>query len=235
VPYLTNPSQAPLRQFAFSEQFTGAVWPKPNQNGHATIRNDRYKLIHWYTKSDELYDLQADPFETNNLLKGTLTAQEKQNHQALLNEIGRLRSPQARSVSFGPSTCVGSAGVPAIAASGPPKLGGRYDVQLTSAAASRPAALLVGFSSTRWLGRPLPLDLSTVGAGPGCVLSSSGEIGLAATTSATGDAAVTFTVPWINALVDHPLFHAWLVADPSAPGNSLGVVSTGSLAAVLGL
>ena len=74
---------------------------------HATIRNDRYKLIHRYGGSAELYDLQADPFEGTNLLGRTLTPPQQAAFAALINEIGRLRSPRAAFVPFG-SGCTGS-------------------------------------------------------------------------------------------------------------------------------
>jgi len=49
VPYLSVPSQAPRRTFSYTEQFNGAAWPRPNQNGHATVRDDRHKLIQRYS------------------------------------------------------------------------------------------------------------------------------------------------------------------------------------------
>lgn len=234
VPYLKNPSQTPLRKFAFTEQFTGALWPKPNQNGHATIRNDRYKLIYRQGGSNEFYDLQNDPFENTNILKRTLSSVERQNHTALINEIGRLRAPLARFVPFGSGACKGSAGFPSIGASSLPRIGQSYTVTLQGAATIRPTLLLVGLSSRRWGALPLPLDLAALGAGPGCVLSCSGEILMPSLTSPTGSAAWRVTVPRVEALVDHVLFHTWLIADPAAPSNALGVVSTQASAAVLG-
>ena len=35
-----------------------------------TIRNDRYKLMRQLPRPEELYDLQADPMEQDNLLRG---------------------------------------------------------------------------------------------------------------------------------------------------------------------
>ena len=135
VPYLKSTTQTSLRKFAFSEEFTGNVWPKPNQNGHAMIRNDRYKLIRRMTSADEFYDLVSDPWETNNLLKGSLTTVQTQNHAALLNELARLRTPRAAFVPYGPGGCQGSKGVPVIAAQGTPALNSSYTIQLSNAAA----------------------------------------------------------------------------------------------------
>jgi hypothetical protein len=96
-------------------------------------------------------------------------------------------------------------------------------------------ALLTGFSSTSWGPITLPLDLAKLGAGSGCVLSSSGEIFVATATTGTGTASVRFQVPSVPALVDHALFHTWLIVDPKAPNNALGLVTTRAGAAVLGL
>jgi len=72
VPYLNDPQQAPIRQYAYTEQFNGTAWPDPMNNGHATIRDARYKLIHRYSGGgDELFDLQLDPWETNNLINSS--------------------------------------------------------------------------------------------------------------------------------------------------------------------
>lgn len=63
VPYFEAPD-ASLREFAFAEHFTN--WGDPKGGGYA-FRDDRWKLIR--TKSIEaLFDLEADPYETIDLL-----------------------------------------------------------------------------------------------------------------------------------------------------------------------
>ena len=62
---------------------------------YKAIRTDRHKYIHWVQKSqagidcDEFYDLQADPYEMENLIRsqvhGPLVAR-------LRRELGRLTS-----------------------------------------------------------------------------------------------------------------------------------------------
>lgn len=235
LPYLQNPTQAALRQFAFAEEFRGDTWPSPNQNGHAMVRNDRYKLIRRMTRGDELYDLQADPFERSNLLNGTLSSTQQQNHTALLNEIARLRSPRGKFVRYGQGGCQGSAGQPQISAVGTPSLGQSFSIQLSSAAAGRPAALVTGVSDATWAGATLPLDLGILGAGPQCRLDCSLDVLLFVATDNQGQAAIPLTVPQLNSLVGHSLFHTWLIDDPQAPGNPAGLVSSAGAASVLGL
>ncbi|MCA8956622.1 MAG: hypothetical protein KDC87_11155, partial [Planctomycetes bacterium] len=96
------------------------------------------------------------------------------------------------------------------------------------------AALLVGVSMATWNGAPLPIDLSPWGGGSGCLIGSSGEAMAFATTSSSGAASLRFTVPSQPALVGRVLFHTWLIADPAAPNNRLGLVTTASAASRIG-
>ncbi|MCA8976546.1 MAG: sulfatase-like hydrolase/transferase [Planctomycetes bacterium] len=234
VPYLNNPGQAPLRTFAFTEEFTGNTWPSPNQNGHATVRNDRYKLINRYNGTRELFDLVADPWETQNLLGGTLTATQQQNYNALLNEIGRMRTPLGRTAAFG-SPCIGSLGSPVITTVGTPRFGQSYQPTLQGAPAQTFAILATGLSSTTYLGLPLPRSLRGYGAGPGCSMWVSLDATAGAVTDATGSAARTIAIPNSTALLEFTMLHEWFVFDPTAPLNPLGLVTTGGLAAIFGL
>jgi N-acetylglucosamine-6-sulfatase len=56
---------------------------------YRALRTDRYKYIHWmkHPDLDELYDLQADPYETQNLVNDPRLADLKRNLQS---ELGRL-------------------------------------------------------------------------------------------------------------------------------------------------
>jgi arylsulfatase A-like enzyme len=51
------------------EYFSDTVFPRIRNMGYAAVRTDRYKLIEYreLTAMDELYDLEADPFEEHNL------------------------------------------------------------------------------------------------------------------------------------------------------------------------
>ncbi len=235
VPYLKNPTQVAVRQFAFTEQFTGNVWPKPNQNGHATIRDDRYKLIHYYTRGDEFFDLLLDPWENKNLLSGTLTSAQQSAHVRLINEIARLRTPSAQFAIVGKSSCQGSAGVPSIATQGSPKIAATYTVEVHSAPLTAPAVMTFGLSMETWGALSLPFDLASIGAGPGCLVFTSGDASTSLTTSATGSASVSVAVPNQLSLVGRVLFHSWLLVDTPGAQNPIGVLSTSAVGAIVGL
>lgn len=91
VPYLTNAAQAGLRQTVFTEVFTGDV----PQAGSSAIRDERYKLIR-VNGVEQFYDLQQDPFETQNLAPATLSPVAYQRYVDLACEIARLRGDPTR-------------------------------------------------------------------------------------------------------------------------------------------
>ncbi|MFM1873671.1 MAG: hypothetical protein RL398_3093 [Planctomycetota bacterium] len=233
VAYLGNPQQTALRQFAWSEEFTGNAWPAPNQNGHAVVRNDRYKLISRSNGVRELFDLQADPFEAINLLGGTLTATQLSNYNALLGEIARMRTPAATATTFG-SGCAGSAGTPTAAAASTPRLGTTAAVQLAGGPANTLAVLAYGFSHTKQGIVNLPRSLQPWGTNPGCTQWFSLESTLARVSDAGGAASSPLTIPNVPALVETTFFAGWYVFDPAAPANSLGMTTSNALALVVG-
>ena len=236
VPYLANPAQAPLRTFAYTEEFTGTAWPAPQSNGHATIRNARFKLIRRLNGAgDELYDLLADPFETTNLRTSTDPV-VVQNRDALLAEVARLRSEGGTDAFgvFGPATCPGSAGVPAISGNGNPVAGGSFTLGLAGAAPSTFAFSSLGFAWQAHNGTPLPLSLAVVGANPLCMLSSSPDSFASTITSATGAAQRSTPVTANPALVDVSVFSSWVVLDRLAPANPAGLVCTNAIGVRIG-
>lgn len=93
MPYLQDVSTPSLRTHAYTE-----MW-KPNGPGVKNLdirvlRDDRYKIIrrgvgvenHTY----ELYDLEVDPFETNDLMLGTLSRDEQQRLNDLKTALEQL-------------------------------------------------------------------------------------------------------------------------------------------------
>lgn len=236
VPHLRIPGLPSFRPYAFAEEFTGDVWPRPNTNGHATVRDARYKLIYRYSGgAHELFDLQVDPFEYSNLLTRALSAGEQAAYQGLLNEVQRLRTPRARVTPFGSAACQGRNGPARIGAGGTPRIGSVYQVSVTNAAPFASAVGVIGFHADR-IGpqMPLPLDLALFGAGPGCALEVAVDAATTSMTGPLGAAVQSFTVPGVAALAGRHLFHQWLVLDSRAPGNALGLVSSEALAATFG-
>lgn len=56
-----------------------------------TIRSSKYKLIEYLGNIQELYDLENDPYELNNLLLGTLTAEQENVKIDLEEEANQIR------------------------------------------------------------------------------------------------------------------------------------------------
>jgi N-acetylglucosamine-6-sulfatase len=67
VPILRDRPWPPCRSFLI-EHSSDDVFPRTRQMGYEAVRTERYKLIK-YTElvgMDELYDLEADPYEPRN-------------------------------------------------------------------------------------------------------------------------------------------------------------------------
>jgi N-acetylglucosamine-6-sulfatase len=64
---LRGKSFQPRKSFLI-EYFTDSVFPRVNMMGYQAIRTDHWKYIHYrdLADSDELYDLQSDPYELTN-------------------------------------------------------------------------------------------------------------------------------------------------------------------------
>lgn len=236
VPYLTDPDQSALRAHVYSEKFNGS---NPDGNGFSLVRGNRFKLIRHYGQGgvadEEMYDLSTDPFETQDLLPG-LSAEVQSAYDDLDAYMRSVRDKTGGFEKIGMPTCVGSNGNLDIAAVGTPSLGASYSVALDQAPASSVALLAIGFSDTfdNRLGTSLPLDLSILGGAPGCLLRSSTEWLAAVPTSKTGEATVVFSVPALHTLIAGSVLHAWIVADPGAVNNPLGITVSPSIRVTFG-
>ena len=60
----------PRRDAVLIEYYSDAVFPRIRKMGYQAVRTDRWKYIHYLdiAEADELYDLDNDPFELNNLI-----------------------------------------------------------------------------------------------------------------------------------------------------------------------
>ncbi|TAL04034.1 MAG: sulfatase [Verrucomicrobia bacterium] len=79
VPALTGTNA--LARYGYTEQF-GTSGPTAANAGRA-IFDSRYKLIAFSTGVNEFYDLQNDPYESTNLLAGTLTTEQSNYYNSL--------------------------------------------------------------------------------------------------------------------------------------------------------
>ncbi len=70
----------PWRQSIFIEYYSDTVFPRIRNMGYQAVRTGRYKYIHYLELPgmDELYDLETDPYEMDNLI-GTAREAELQN------------------------------------------------------------------------------------------------------------------------------------------------------------
>jgi hypothetical protein len=129
------------------------------------------------------------------------------------------------------AACPGSGGTPSLHATGLPRVGASFGLELDRARANAAAPLAVGVSDKVWLGGPLPFGFGALGA-PLCALFVSTEILVPFTTDAAGQVRVGIAVPATPALVGAGAFPQFLVLDPGA--NLAGLVSTNALAVAIG-
>lgn len=236
LPYLGDPTAAPVRDTIYAESFNNLL--DPSMDGFACSRDETYKLIRRFaangSATEELYHLQNDPFEQNDLFTGGLTSPEQSARDRLAESMDAVRDRQGRFVTFGIGSCLGSQGVPTISASGSPRIGQSYVVQLGSSTPNGLAALTVGASAEQFEGVALPFALQPLGSGAGCFLHNSIEGQVPIALDASGAASFPITLPNEPLLLAASVFHSWLVADPGAPQNPLGVVSTNGLEVFVG-
>ena len=127
--------------------------------------------------------------------------------------------------------CPGSAGVPALLAGLPARLGTTTSAVITNVPAASPFALLaVGLSRTQWAFGSLPMLLDPFGM-PGCRTYTSADL-LTALTASGGTAQWSFGVPLQPNLVGLAFHLQGLVLDPGL--NALGLSATNAATLVIG-
>lgn len=88
VPLLCG-EQVPWRKSFLIEYFTDRVFPRVRNMGYQAVRTGRYKYIR-YTElpgMEELYDLQADPYELRNLARDSVSGETLQSMQGELDRL----------------------------------------------------------------------------------------------------------------------------------------------------
>ncbi|MFN8570884.1 MAG: sulfatase-like hydrolase/transferase [Gemmatimonadaceae bacterium] len=99
VPLLRG-ENPPWRQAVLVEYYSDTVFPRILHMGYQAIRTERYKYIHYLELPgmDELYDLQSDPFELDNLVgsaRGKSLLPEMQASLAKLQQETGYQAPAA--------------------------------------------------------------------------------------------------------------------------------------------
>lgn len=88
---LSNPSGSSRREWIYADAFRGSDGRSDRAN--YAIRGARYKLLK-FRGVEEFYDLQADPYESDDLLLGDLSGEQRSAYETLKAEILRLRSSE---------------------------------------------------------------------------------------------------------------------------------------------
>ena len=130
--------------------------------------------------------------------------------------------------------CKSSSGTP-LAASAPantwPSIGKTFSLDLTGAAPSTAAFLLIGRSDVKWGPLNLPFDLGPLGA-PGCSLWNDAVTFFAGPVGPQGKASVLLPIPKSPVLVGARLSAGWMNLDFKA--NALGVTTSSYAKLILG-
>jgi len=126
--------------------------------------------------------------------------------------------------------CLGSRGVPNIAAQGTstPRIGTTFSAHVSNLPWTGPAFMLVGVSNSQYAGTPLPIDLSVLGA-PTCNLLTSIEL-VEVLTNVLGAATWSFAVPPVQGA---SFYTQVLPLDPGI--NPLGLTASNGGHGVIGL
>lgn len=88
---LSNPEGGSPREWLYVDRFLDS--PSGRENADYAMANERYKFMR-VRGNEEFYDLQEDPFETDNLLLGELSSQEQTQYQALKDQLIQLRNSE---------------------------------------------------------------------------------------------------------------------------------------------
>lgn len=88
VPYLSDPMSQSRRDWVYADVFSGSFLGIEDAN--YAMRNDRYKLLR-HEGREEFYDLERDPYEHQDLLEGTLSAEEREQYEFLRTQTQVLR------------------------------------------------------------------------------------------------------------------------------------------------
>jgi arylsulfatase A-like enzyme len=202
----------------------------PFGGGYA-IKDGNFELLrflHHVPERQELYNVVADPGETNDLLAGTPSPQALQLKQHFESLLAAIRS-DGWVEGFGQG-CAGTMGVPRLRAQSMPRIGDYFWVQVVNAPlqAAPFATVAFGDSSDSWSGGPLPREMSDFGM-PGCHLLQNW---IAAALPGNGGYTKIWIAP-IPSLLGFSFFAQAVVGEPGA--NAAGIIGSSGLRCVIGL
>ena len=212
VPYFSDPDQPSLRPWAYSERFNPNGFEQPYGIWDRTLRKGRYKLTQYRTgsftpDSEEFFDLQVDPFETNNLLNGSMTSGQGRAYTNLgLTLDSLLAQAYVPWADLGKAK-FGSNGVPSLSATGDLTEGSGVSLDLIQAAPNAFAYLCAarGNASVPFLGGTLVPNV--VGPGGTVIFAPTNALGQFSTS--------TIWPPGIPS--DTPLYLQHWIVDPGVP------------------
>jgi hypothetical protein len=193
------------------------------------VRDDRYTLLRILDPGlhEELYDLVADPFETNDLLQHGGEALPV--YGELWRALAQLRG-YAWASPYGEG-CSGAGMSPVLRALTVPAIGTTFSMHVTGLDDSVTATIgSLGFANDEWLGIQLPWDLTPLGM-TACTLLIAPQL----TRSLLRAGSVC---PWNEVLANEPgllgigFFAQAFSLVPEA--NPAGVLSTNALEALVG-
>ena len=90
LPYLADPDRESIRQWVYADAFTTDLGVR---SGEYTMRNDRYKLL-VDEGAEHFFDLQADPYEHDDLLAGELSDEQREQYERLKAQIDALHASE---------------------------------------------------------------------------------------------------------------------------------------------
>lgn len=90
VPYLSDPGRESIREWVYADAFFTELGVR---SGAYAMRNDRYKLL-VDQGVEHFFDLQADPYEHNDLMAGELSEEEQAQLDALRAQIDALHGSE---------------------------------------------------------------------------------------------------------------------------------------------
>jgi len=148
---------------------------------------------------------------------------------SFLEQIVLDVSLSTNAIGYGCAAPTSAGTYPVIRQSAQPAVGTTWTPALANATPSSPAFLYVGFDTLSYLGLPLPLDASALGAQPGAALVTSGTLFFEATTNPSGVATRPIQVPNIPTLVGNRIYAQWVVVDAALP-YSLKIAMSAAIA-----